>query len=158
VRRPGSLDVQTAIGLRLEQMGRPADARAHYEKIVAQNSRAAKAGARLAALYVADSTNLDVALTLATSAKQQLPNDAAVSDVLGCVYAQKNLPKLALPHLREAVGAEPTNAQYRFHLATALMRTGQLPSARDEFTRALQIDPNSAEAPLAREALALLPK
>ena len=155
-RRPQSVTVQTSLGRLLEQMGKPAEAQARYEKIVAQTARAPRAASRLAALLVDRNGNLDYALGLARSASQLLPDDPDVSDVLGWVYTRKNLPSLALPRARAAVRAVPSNAQYRFHLASAYLRAGQLPQARAEFTRALQIDPNFAEAPQARAALATL--
>jgi tetratricopeptide (TPR) repeat protein len=157
-RRPGSVAMQTSLGMLLEQMGRSADAKALYEKIVGRTSRASTAASRLAALYVEQGGNLDVALSLATTAKQQLPDDPAISDVLGQVYTRKNLPGVAVRHLQEAVRAAPDNAVYRFHLGTAYLRDGQIKPARGELTRALQIDPTFAQADQARAALASMPK
>jgi tetratricopeptide (TPR) repeat protein len=157
-RHPESVAARVSLGILLEQMGRPADAREQYEKIVGQSSRAPVAAARLAALYVDQGENLDVALALATAANQQRPNDPAVSDVLGWVYMKRNLPGLALAYLQEAVRADPDNPRYRFHLATAYHRSGNLKGARDEFSKALQLDPNFTESQQARSALASLPK
>ncbi len=157
-RRPGSVAMQTSLGMLLEQMGRSTDAKALYEKIIGRTSRASTAASRLAALYVEQGGNLDVALSLATTAKQQLPDDPAISDVLGQVYTRKNLPGVAVRHLQEAVRAAPDNAVYRFHLGTAYLRDGQIKPARGELTRALQIDPTFAQADQARAALASMPK
>ena len=87
--RPRSVEAQTALGRLLEKTGHPAEARAQYEKIVALNPRAAEAAFRLASIYVAQGDNLDVAMTLAAGAKQLLPDDPAVNDVVGSVYARK---------------------------------------------------------------------
>ncbi len=153
-RRPQSLSVQTSLGLLLERMGKPAEAQARYEKIVGQSARAPKAASRLAALLVDHHGNLEYALGLARSASQLLPDDPDVADVLGWVYTRKNMPTRALPPARAAVRAVPANALYRFHLASAYLRAGQLPQARAELTRALQIDPNFAEARAALASLA----
>jgi tetratricopeptide (TPR) repeat protein len=115
-RRPRSVEAQTALGRLLERTGHPADARAQYEKIVALNPRAAEAAFRLASLYVAQGENLDVAMTLAAGAKQLLPDDPAVNDVVGSVYARKGLPVAALPYFQDAVRGEPGNATYAFTL------------------------------------------
>lgn len=157
-RRPESLLAHTSLAMLLEQMGRTAEARTEYEKILARTPHAATASYRLAALYVEQGDNLEVALSLAVDAKQQLPQDPAVSDILGWVYARKNLPDLALPHLRDAVRAAPDNPIYRFHLGSAYLRAGQHARSRDELTRALQIDPTFAQAEQARAALASLRK
>jgi tetratricopeptide (TPR) repeat protein len=155
-RRPQSIPVQTSLGLVLERMGRPADARTRYEKIVAQSSRAPKAAGRLAALLTDGNGNLDYALGLARSARQQLPDDPDVADVLGWIYTRKNMPSLGLPHLQQAVRRAPDNPRFAFHLASARLQSRQFDEARAEFTRALQLDPNFAEAQQARSALASL--
>jgi tetratricopeptide (TPR) repeat protein len=156
--RPRSVEAQTALGRLLEKTGHPAEARAQYEKIVALNPRAAEAASRLAALYVAQGENLDVAMTLAAGAKQLLPNDPAVNVVVGSVYARKGLPVAALPYFQDAARAEPGNATYHFHLGSAYRATGRLRLAREEFSRALQIDPNFAFADQTRQALGAMPK
>jgi len=97
-------------------------------------------------------------MTLAAGAKQLLPNDPAVNDVVGSVYARKGLPVAALPYFQDAVRVEPGNATYRYHLGSAYRGAGRLRLARDEFARALQIDPNSVFADQARQAVGAMPK
>ena len=157
-RRPRSVEAQTALGHLLEKTGQSAEARAQYEKIVAMNPRAAEAASRLASLYVAQGENLDVAMTLAAGAKQLLPNDPAVNDVVGSVYARKGLPVAALPYFQDAVRGEPGNATYRYHLGSAYRAAGHLRLAREEFARALAADPHFAFADQARQAVAAIPR
>jgi tetratricopeptide (TPR) repeat protein len=156
--RPRSVEAQTALGRLLEKTGHPAEARTQYEKIVALNPRAAEAAFRLASLYVAQGENLDVAMTLAAGAKQLLPDDPGVNDVVGSVYARKGLPVAALPYFQDAVRAEPGNATYHYHLGAAYRAAGRLRLAREEFARALQVDPNFGSAEQARQALSAMPK
>jgi Flp pilus assembly protein TadD len=113
---------------------------------------------RLAALYTAGNERLERALDLARVAKQALPDDPIVSDVLGWVYVQRGLHRLAVPQLEDAVRQVPANASYRYHLGTAYLGLGQHGDARREFTRALQLDPGLPEAAAARAALSTLPK
>jgi Flp pilus assembly protein TadD len=49
------------------------------------------------------------------------------------------------------VRAEPDNALYRFHLGEAYQRSGNLVQARNEFTKALEIDPSFKGADQARQ-------
>lgn len=153
-RRPRSIEVQTSLAMLLERMGHTGDARASYERIIAQDPRAATASYRLAALYVDQGSNLDVALNLAVAAKQQLPDDPAVSDLVGWIYARKDLTASALPHLEDAVRAAPNNAVYRYHLGSVYLSSGDYGNARAELTRALEIDQNFPQAAQARAALA----
>jgi len=157
-RRPGSVEAQVSLGMLLEEMGRTADAQALYEKVVAYSPSAALAASRLAALYVDRGGNLDTALALASAANRQRPSDPVTCDALGWVYVKRNHLGLALPRLQEAVRAEPGNPRYRFHLASAYLRSGNVKAAKDEFSKALQLDPNFAESQQARSALASLPQ
>ena len=157
-RRPRSVEAQTALGRLLEKTGHLAEARAQYEKIVALHPRAAEAAFRLASLYVGQGENLDLAMTLAAGAKQLRPEDPAVNDVVGSVYARKGLPVAALPYFQDAVRAEPGNAMYRYHLGSAYRAAGRLRLARDEFAHALQADPHFAFAEQARQAVSATPK
>lgn len=155
-RRPTSTAAQTRLAMLLEEGGQLEEAKSWYEQIVARDRRAARAASRLAALHVELKGNLDVALDLAILAKQQLPKDADVADILGCVYAAKNVTGRALPHLRDAVRAAPDNPLYRFHLGQAYLQAGDRTKARDELTKALTLDRNFRHAGKTREILSSL--
>jgi tetratricopeptide (TPR) repeat protein len=152
--RPGHPGLQMARAETLERMGRLEDAKAQYRAVVETGNDAPLAAMRLAALYVRNREQLDVALTLATDAKKDLPDNAAASHTLGLVYLARGLESGALPYLREAVRLEPGNASYRYHLGVALEGAGQYTAAREELTRALEIDANFPEALDARTRLA----
>jgi len=152
-RQPRSIEAQTSLGIILEDAGDARAAQTRYEKIIAQDPRAALASYRLAALYAQQENNLEAALSLAIVAKQQLPDDAAVSDLVGWLYTRRNLPTVGLPHLQDAVRAVPDNAIYRYHLGYAHMNAGQLREAREQFTKALAIDKNFAYADQVRTFL-----
>ena len=152
-RQPRSVDAQTLLGMILEETGDAGAAQMRYEKIIAQNPRAAMASYRLAALYAQHENSLDAALSLAIVAGEQLSDNPAVSDLLGWLYTRRNLPTLGLPHLQDAVSAVPDNAIYRYHLGYAHMNAGHLKEAREQFTQALEIDKNFAEADQVRKLL-----
>jgi tetratricopeptide (TPR) repeat protein len=142
----------------MERMGQLKDAQVQYEKTVRENPRAAVASYKLAAMYADQDEKLNFALDLANAARKQLPEDPAVSDVLGWLYVRKKQPALGVPALESAVKASPNNAIYRYHLGVAYARTGKPPQAREELTRALQIDKGFAYAAQARETLASIAK
>ncbi len=150
------VNVEAALALAdlLARDHRTSEATQLLERLVERKPDAAVAAYRLARLYVDSDENLDAALSLALKAKQQRPNDPAVSDALGWVYTRKNRPALALVHLRDAVQASPDDASYRYHLGSAYLSAGDARKARLELTRALQIDQNFAGAAQARVALA----
>jgi tetratricopeptide (TPR) repeat protein len=157
-RRPSSMGLQVRLASLLDETGHLAEARERYEEIVAADTNAFAASARLAAIYADQRVNLEQALKLAKSAKEQLPNDPKVADALGWVYVRSGLESLGIPHLDAAVRAEPATALFRYHLGIAHQLEGELPAARDELTRALALDPNFPGAADARAALDALGK
>ena len=72
---------------------------------------------------------LDLALSLAQQAKQQLPNQAAVSDALAWVYLKKGLNNLAMPLLKECLAKEPKNPVFQYHLGMVHLRSGDFREA-----------------------------
>ncbi len=151
--RPSSLDLQVWLANSFEAAGQVDEARTRYERIIATNKHAHWVSARLAALYTNHGGNLDAALGLARTAKQNLPNDPSVSDVLGWVHVRKGLPVLAIPHLQDAARDEPANALFRYHLGMAYQGARQYPKAREELAKALKLDPDFPGAADARAAL-----
>ena len=143
----------TMIGMILEMEHKRADAKKQYEAVLAKHATSPVAANNLAWLYAEDGEKLDVALQLAQAAKQQLPNQAEVNDTLGYVYLKKDLPSLALPHLQDAVKADPKNPTFLYRLASAQARTGNKREARELLERALS---SGAAFPEAADARALL--
>ena len=151
--RPTSLAIQLSLAMLFDSLGRTAEARTAYERLLADHPLSAPAAYRLALIYADQNERLNRALELAIMAKQVLPNDPAVSDAIGWVYLKRNLPASAMPHLEQAVRKVPTNAIYRYHLGTAYLRIGQRREAFVELTRALELDPRFRYADDARAAL-----
>ena len=145
-RRPlGRTDVQvTTLGFGGATIGgirgRIPDAQKRYEDIIARDSRAAVAANNLAWLYAQRGGNLDVALELARTAKQQLPQQAEVSDTLGWIYYKKNLVSLAVTSLEECAGKDPKNGTYAYHLGLAYAKNGDTRRARTQLERALKLN------------------
>lgn len=153
-RRPTSIAAQTVLAGLLERIGDRPGAKAVYERIVAQDPRAGVASRQLAALHLA-ANNLDTALNFAITAKRQLPDDPAASNLIGWIYTRKDLALSAVPHLEDAVRAEPNNALYRYHLGVAFSNMGDPVKAREHLTRAVALDGKLDDA---RAALAGLPR
>ena len=76
----------------LEAQGKREEAMKSYEATVNGTENAPFAANNLAFIYAEQGINLDVALRLATSAKQGLPDDPSVDDTLGWVYYKKDMP------------------------------------------------------------------
>ena len=94
-----------------KSQGKRDEARKSYEATVNGPENAPVAANNLAFIYAEQGTNLDVALQLATSAKQGLPDDPSVDDTLGWIYYKKDMPSLAVRPApgqpQEAAGCSP---------------------------------------------------
>ena len=140
-RDPSAVFARTMVGILLEAQGRLDEARKSYEATVSSTGNAPVAANNLAFLYAEQGTNLDVALQLATSAKQRMPDDPSVDDTIGWVYYKKGLPSLAIKPLEESVKRLPDRADVRFHLGLTYLKLGDKAKARSTIEHALKLDP-----------------
>jgi tetratricopeptide (TPR) repeat protein len=141
-RDPTNVPARTMVGVLLETQGRRDQAQEVYEDIVKGNETAAVAANNLAYIYAERGTNLDIALQLASSAKQQLPENADVDDTLGWVYYKRDLASLAVPPLQAALGRRPDHPEILYHLGLAYAKLGDTARARDALSRAVRGNPN----------------
>jgi predicted Zn-dependent protease len=145
-RDPESVELRTASALLLEKAGKAAEALAMYEALVAGSPTATTAASRLAVLYADQVQKLETALALATRAYQAAPDNPAANDALGWVYERSHLAWLGLPYLERAVVADPNEAAYHFHLASAYQDADQSVQAKRHFAEAMRLDPSSKYA------------
>jgi tetratricopeptide (TPR) repeat protein len=141
-RDPSSIAARTMIGMLLDVQGRREDAIKAYEAAAVRPESAPVAANNLAFIYAELGRNLDVALQLATTAKQQLPNEPSVDDTLGWVYYKKDMPSLAVKALEESRKQLPDNAELLYHLGLTYAKLGEKQKAQEALSRALRIDPN----------------
>jgi tetratricopeptide (TPR) repeat protein len=140
-RNPSSVSARTMVGVLLEAQGKLDEARKSYEATVKSTDNAPVAANNLAFMYAEQGTNLDVALQLATTAKQRLPDDPNVDDTIGWIYFKKDLPSLAVKPLEESVRRLPDRADVRLHLGLVYLKLGDKTKARSTIEQALKLDP-----------------
>jgi len=102
--------------------------------------------------------NVDVALSMAQTARRGMPDSPQAADTLGFAYYQKGVYRSAIDmfqeslRLNEKAGA-PDDPNVHFHLGLAYQKANQPVQARQQLERALKISPNNNEA---RKALSEL--
>jgi len=153
-RDPRAVGPRTMVGVILETQGKRDEARRWYEATVAGISNAPVVANNLAFIYAEEGKNLDVALQLASSAKQQMPDSADVDDTLGWVYYKKDLATLALRPLEESLKKKPDNADILYHLGLTYAKIGEKAKSREALERALKLNPRLSGAESARQTLA----
>lgn len=140
-RNPSAAGPRTMVGMLLEAQGKREEARKSYEATVGAVENAPVAANNLAFMYAEQGTNLDVALQLATSAKQLMPNDPSIDDTIGWIYYKKDLPALAVRPLQESLAKRPNAAEVVYHLGMTYAKLGDKSKARETLLRALSLDP-----------------
>jgi len=130
-------------------------AKEYYQKVLKINPKYAPAANNLAYLYAERGENIDEALSLAQSAKEQFPDDPHISDTLGWVYYKKNIFSRAIVYLKEANEKITDNPVIRYHLGMAYYKNGNEEDAKRELKKALELNP---KFPGAEEAKGVLEK
>jgi tetratricopeptide (TPR) repeat protein len=153
---PKALPSYMLIGVLSEKKGDFQGAIESYKKALEVNPKFAPAANNLAWLYSEKGGNIDVALTLAETAKEQLPNEPAISDTLGWIYYKKHAYLKAITLLKESAAKMPNEPAVRYHLGMAYYKKGDKALARQELKRALDIKGNFEGADEARKTLASL--
>jgi tetratricopeptide (TPR) repeat protein len=132
-----------------------------YQKALAIRPGNPLASHNLASIMLQSGGNLDVALSLAQTARRGMPTSPGVADTLGWIYYQKGAYHLAVGSLREALrlsqlSRSHDDPQLHYHLGMAYAKSGQPTLARQHLQQALRLDPNSGDARDARKQLAEL--
>jgi Flp pilus assembly protein TadD len=110
----------------------------------------------LAYLMLEHGGNIDVALSLAQTARRRAPDIPNIAGTLAWAYYHKGLYKSAIDLLEEASSREPKNAILQYHLGLAYEKVSNKAQARRHLERALQLNPNIAHADGIRKSLAEL--
>jgi tetratricopeptide (TPR) repeat protein len=143
---PRNLAAQTLVGVMLEAQGRLPEAITQYEETLRLDPTAAVAANNLAWLYARDDVKLESALRLVQIAAKELPDNPEVQDTLGWIYYRQKKAPQAISAFEFAVGRDPDQATYRYHLALALVQDDQQEKARPHAEAAVRLQPNFGDA------------
>ena len=122
-----------------------------YQNTLALNSQNPVASNDLARVMLHTGGNLDMALSLAQSARRVLPNSPGVVDTVGWIFYQQGVYSLAISNLQEALTLQaknnlPDNPDIHYHLGMAYEKSNQPELAREQFEHVLKISPNYPDA------------
>jgi tetratricopeptide (TPR) repeat protein len=142
---PENAVIMSTLALVLDAAGKWTEAQSVYQATIKMDPNNGVSLNNVAFLMAEHGGDLDSALTMATKAKQLLPNLSEVSDTLGWIYLKKGMSDNAIDTFRDLVNREPHAATYRYHLGMALMQKGDKPAALREFQTALKDNPPKVE-------------
>ena len=97
--------------------------------------------------------NVDVALSLAQTARQVMPNSPSTADTLAWAYYFKGTYSFARDLLEDAVKTEPNSATMQYHLGMVYSKLKDRSNAAIHLKKAASLAPDSPIAKDARTAL-----
>ena len=120
---PRDIRAYILLGSLEESQGNWQYAQQEYQKALAVQPNNPAAANNLAYIFLEHGGNADVALSLAQTARQAMPDNANTADTLAWAYVDKGVFGLAIDLLQEATNASPANPTYHYHLGVAYQKS-----------------------------------
>jgi tetratricopeptide (TPR) repeat protein len=146
----GSLAV---LGTLEEARGNKKTAEDYYRKAIQINPDQPIAANNLAYLMLENGENVDVALSLAQTARRQMPDSPNSADTLAWAYYYKGTYGYARDLLEDALKKNPNSATMQYHLGMIYSKLMDRSDASLHLKKAVTLDPSSQAAKDARTAL-----
>jgi Flp pilus assembly protein TadD len=150
---PKNAGALAMLGTLEESRGNGSKAEDYYKKALSINPAQPVAANNLAYRMLMNGGNVDVALSLAQTARRSMPNAPSTADTLAWAYYSKGTYGFSRDLLEEAVKADPNNAEYQNHLGKVYAKLGDKGNATTHLKKAISLAPGS---PVAKEAQAAL--
>jgi tetratricopeptide (TPR) repeat protein len=144
------------IGTLEESVGNASAAMDAYKKALAIQPDQPVAQNNLAFLMLENGQDVDVALSLAQSARRTLPNSPNTADTLAWAYFHKGIYGSAKSLLEDAEKTYPNDASIQYHLGMVDSKMGDKAGATDHFKKAVSLAPGTPAANNATKALSTL--
>ena len=151
---PGYAPAAMVAAAVFQRTGRREEAVARYESVLDQYPEFAVVRARLAELYAADESTRGKAYDLAVQARTALPHDPVLARTLGILAAQRGDHRYALPLIRQALEGRAPDAEAHYYIGLCHQKLNEREPAVRALKRALELAPDAAFAPQAREWIA----
>jgi Flp pilus assembly protein TadD len=153
---PNDAQAFTILGTLREAQGDHAGAMDSYKKALSIDPDQAVASNNLAYLMTETGGNLDVALSLAQTARRVMPNSPDTADTLAWVYYQKGNYDSARDLLEDTLKTAPDNASVHYHLGMVYSKLSDKANASLHLKKAAALAPNTQTAKDADKALGLI--
>jgi tetratricopeptide (TPR) repeat protein len=150
---PNSAGALAILGTMEESRGNGSKAEDYYKKALAIDSTQALAANNLAYRMLMNGGNVDVALSLAQTARRKSPDSPTSADTLAWAYYSKGSYGFARDLLEEAIKAAPNNATIQYHLGMVYAKQGDKSNATTHLKKAISLAPDSQAAKDAHTAL-----
>jgi len=150
---PRDARLYVALGSLQETQGQWQQAETNYRQALQILPDYALAANNLAYLMLEHDENVNVAVSLAQTARKGLPNLPNTADRLGWAYYRESVFDSAIGLFQETIKGDAKNPTYHFHLGMAYEKKNDSSMAKKEFEETLQISPNYGQADEIRKFL-----
>lgn len=150
---PGNAAAFAILGVLEESRGDLGMAKSYYQKALQIQPRQPIASNNLAYLMLDDGENVDVALSLAQTARQLAPNSPTTADTLAWAYYRNGTYGFARDLLDDAVRTNPNSAAMQYHLGMVLSKLRDKNEAVIHLRKAVSLEPDSPTGKDAQKAL-----
>ncbi|MGA2888179.1 MAG: tetratricopeptide repeat protein [Terracidiphilus sp.] len=150
---PNSAGALAILGNLEELQGDIHKAEDYYKKALQIQPAQPIAANNLAYLMLQNGGNMDVALTLAQTARRGMPNSANSADTLAWAYYHKGTYGFARDLLEDAIKNDPSSPVRQYHLGMVYSKLGDKSNAAMHLKKAILLAPDSPVAKDARVAL-----
>jgi tetratricopeptide (TPR) repeat protein len=144
------------LGTLEESVGNASAAMDYYKKALAIQPDQAVAQNNLAFLMLENGQDVDMALSLAQSARRAMPHSPNTADTLAWAYYHKGIYGSARQLLEDAEKTDPTNASIEYHLGMVYSKMGRKADAVDRLKKAVTLSPQTQTGKDASKALTSL--
>jgi len=151
---PNEISFYILLGELFESQKKFDDAKNMYQKALQIQHDNPAASNNLAYVMLETGGNVDVAMSLAQTARRLMPDSPNAADTLGWAYYVKGLYPSAIELFNEAVKKTPNNPTFHYHLGLAYQKSDQPMLAKEHLQQVLKLNPNYPEAEGVKKALA----
>jgi tetratricopeptide (TPR) repeat protein len=136
-----------------ESRGNANGAMDYYKKALAIQPDNPVAQNNLAFLMLQSGQDVDVALSLAESARRSMPHSPNTADTLAWAYYNKGIYSSARSLLEDAAKTNPNDASIQYHLGMVYSKMGNKADAVDHLKKAVSLAPGTQTGNDANKAL-----
>lgn len=144
------------LALLTEAQGNQSGAMENYKKALAIQPDQPVAQNNLAFLMLQNGQDVDMALSLAESARRSMPHSSNTADTLAWAYYYKGIYGSARDLLEDAAKTDPNDASIQYHLGMVYSKMGNKESAVDHLKKAASLAPGTQTGNDANKALATI--
>ena len=137
---PQTVSNYSALGMQYEKENNWAEARKLFERAHEIDRNSPYVTAELAFIYLEHGGDVNIALSLAQTAREEMPNSPVTADALGWAYYKLGSVDLAVKELEQSVQLIPRNPVYRYHLGMAYASARRWDKAAQSLRSALKED------------------